>query len=186
MSKLDIRFNAGMVKSWIGKKFEQYKCDAFDFTNSVTQIVGLYIDGRTYALTNIQEPVDYYGSKEDIAIFRIAEAGNNNIKSAFCNIKQIVTPVNGAIEKVKLVNEEQKVKRSEGAEYTVWITRGIIFYVDGREISFEKDNVPFSEEIVIRRGYNLINDFSDEKEFLQDWDEGIVPECHREVIDFSN
>ena len=45
--------------------------------------------------------------------------------------------------------------------------RAIIFFVDGREISFEKDNVPFSEEIIIQRGYDLIEKLSDEKEFLE-------------------
>lgn len=34
-----------------------YKCDAFNFTNSVTQIVGLYIGDEIYLLTNIQEAV---------------------------------------------------------------------------------------------------------------------------------
>ena len=41
--------------------------------------------------------------------------------------------------------------------YEVWLTRAIIFEVGGREISFEKDTVPFSEEITIQRGYNLID-----------------------------
>ena len=42
-----------------------YKCDAFNFTNSVTQIVGLYIGDEIYLLTNIQEAVDYFGFIED-------------------------------------------------------------------------------------------------------------------------
>ena len=50
-----------------------------------------------------------------------------------------------------------------------WLTWGIIFYVDGRAISFEKDSIPFTEEIIIRRGYDLIERFSDEKEFLISW-----------------
>ena len=55
-----------------------------------------------------------------------------------------------------------------------------IFFVDGREISFEKDNVPFSEEIIIQRGYDLIEKLSDEKEFLTSWSESFVPECTRD------
>lgn len=61
MKTLDFRFDASVIQSWIGRNFRKYKCDAFEFTNSVTQIVGLYIGDEVYALTNIQEPVDYYG-----------------------------------------------------------------------------------------------------------------------------
>ena len=61
MKSIDMRFDLKMIQNWIGKLFNKYKCDAFDFTNSVTQIVGLYIGDKVYSLTNIQEPVDYYG-----------------------------------------------------------------------------------------------------------------------------
>ncbi|MBQ6538029.1 MAG: hypothetical protein IJL75_03900, partial [Eubacterium sp.] len=70
-------------------------------------------------------------------------------------------------------------------QYDVWITRGIIFHVGGREISFEKDNVPFSEEIIIQRGYELIDKFSDEKDFLESWDNDIKPECTRQIIEIK-
>lgn len=53
MKTIDMRFDQSIIRSWIGKKFNKYKCDAFDFTNSVTQIVGLYIGDEVFALTNI-------------------------------------------------------------------------------------------------------------------------------------
>lgn len=71
-------------------------------------------------------------------------------------------------------------------DYEVWLTRGIIFSVDGRGISFEKDNVLFSEEIIIRRGYNLLEKFTDVNDFLEGWEKGILAECHREVIEMKN
>ena len=71
-------------------------------------------------------------------------------------------------------------------DYEVWLTRGIIFSVDGREISFEKDNVPFSVEIIIRHGYNLLEKFTDVNDFLEGWEKGILAECHREVIEMKN
>ena len=52
----------------------------------------------------------------------------------------------------------------------------------GREISFEKDTVPFSEEITIQRGYNLIDKISDNDDFLETWDEEYSPAYKREVI----
>ena len=49
MKVIDMRFNTGIIQSWVGKIFVKYKCDAFNFTNSVTQIVGLYIDDEVYS-----------------------------------------------------------------------------------------------------------------------------------------
>ncbi len=61
MKTIDMRFNADMIQEWVGEKFVKYKCDPFNITNSVTQIVGLYIGDDIYSLTNIQEAVDYFG-----------------------------------------------------------------------------------------------------------------------------
>ncbi len=41
-----MRFNADMILEWVGEKFVKYKCDPFNITNCVTQIVGLYIGVR--------------------------------------------------------------------------------------------------------------------------------------------
>ena len=100
-------------------------------------------------------------------------------------IRKISTPIGGRIDYITVVNEHQKVKNLKD-DYEVWLTRGIIFSVDGREISFEKDNVPFSEEIIIRRGYNLLEKFTDVNDFLEGWEKGILAECHREVIEMKN
>ncbi len=183
MNTLDMRFNAKMIRNLIGKEFSQYKCDPFDFTNSVTQIVGIYIGEQVYSLTNIQESVDYFGNTDDIAVCKFTEMEDADIKSAFKDTEMIITPVNGTIEKVLLVNENQKIYKNNEELYNVWLTRAIIFCVNGREISFEKDNVPFSEEIIIQRGYNLMEKLSDEKEFLASWSEGLVPKCVRDIIE---
>ncbi|SDY58779.1 hypothetical protein [Lachnobacterium bovis] len=66
--------------------------------------------------------------------------------------------------------------------YEVWLTRAIIFEVSGREISFEKDTIPFSEEIIIQRGHDLIDKISDNDDFLQEWDEEYSPEYKRDVL----
>lgn len=182
MNTIDMRFNSELIRSLVGKDFHYYKCDAFDFTNSVTQIVGLYIGEKAYALTNVQENVDYFGENDDMAVCRFTETEDKNIKSAFNDTEMIITPINGIIEKVLLVNENQQLFKNGEELYNVWLTRGIIFVVGGREISFEKDSVPFSEELIIQRGYDLIEKFSDEKEFLESWEGGIEPRCMREVV----
>ena len=181
MKAIDMRFDSELIRNLIGKTFIEYRCDAFDFTNSVTQIVGLSIGGNVYALTNVQEYVDYYGNDDDVAVYRLQETGSDGVKSAFKDTELVTTPVNGIIEKVLLVNENQQIFKGGIEQYNVWLTRGIIFFVNGREISFEKDNIPFSEEVIIQRGYNLIDKFSDEKEFLTSWGEEVTPQCHRRI-----
>jgi hypothetical protein len=66
--------------------------------------------------------------------------------------------------------------------YDVWITRGIIFKVDGRELLFEKDTVPFSEEIFIQRGYDLYGKIASSEDFLTGWDEEYEPKVFREEV----
>ena len=185
MNPIDMRFNVNVIKGLIGKTFIKYKCDAFDFTNSVTQIVGIYIGERVFSLTNIQENVDYFGNADDIAICRFTETADDRVKSAFKDTEMITTPVGGTINKILLINENQKLYKNGKELYNVWLTRAMVFFVDGREISFEKDNVPFSEEIIIQRGYDLIEKLSDEKEFLTSWSEGLVPDCKRDILSIA-
>ena len=185
MKTIDMRFDEDILRSFVGKTFSEYKCDPFVFTNSVTQIVGLYIDDKVYSMTNIQESVDYFGDTEDISVCKFKESEKKDIQSAFKDTEMISTPVKGIIEKILLVNEKQQLFKEGEELYSVWLTRGIVFFVNGREISFEKDIVPFSEEIIIRRGYSLLRDFSDEKEFLQSWSEEYEPMCNRQVIEIA-
>ena len=182
MKTIDMRFDCHMVKSMIGQHFQKYRCDPFVFTKSVTQIVGLYIGDEVYKLTNMQETVDYYGVTEDIAVFNMEPSEDGEIKSAFMDVTQIDTPVNGLIDSITLINEHQQVFQNNEQTYDVWLTRGIIFEVDGREISFEKQNIPFSEEIDIQRGYELIKNYSNVNDFSEGWDPGIHAVATREIV----
>lgn len=185
MKKVDVRFDEVLLHKWIGKCFEYYQCDTYDFTNSVTQIVGLFIDKKMYALTDIQEPVDYFGNLEDIAVFKVKRCEGSDVKSAFKNREQIKTPINNSIEKIHLINEHQQLYVESELDYDVWLTRGIIFFVEGREVSFEKDTVPFSEEIIINRGYDLIRKFSGTQDFMGGWEKGMTPVCTRSVVEIK-
>lgn len=185
MKSVDMRFDSDLIQSWIGKKFHQYKCDSFDFTNSVTQIVGLYIGDAVYALTNVQEKVDYFGVTEEMAVAKLSPSEDAMIQSAFKDVEMITTPVNEEITSIKMVNEQQTMAVHGERAYEIWLTRAIIFEVGGREISFEKDIVPFSEEINIQRGYDLVEKLSDHTAFLEGWDGGFTPHNLREVIAFK-
>lgn len=182
MKTIDMRFNADMIQEWVGEKFVKYKCDPFNITNSVTQIVGLYIGDDIYSLTNIQEAVDYFGFIEDMSVSRIMKVEDSAIKSALKDVEMISTSVSEEITSVKIINEKQTMTINGELAYEVWLTRAIIFEMGGREISFEKDTVPFSEEIIIQGGHELIDKISDNDDFLQEWDEEYSPEYKRDVL----
>lgn len=182
MKRIDMRFDSSILKEWIGKEFIKYKCDAFEFTNSVTQIVGLYIGNDIFAITNIQEPVDYYGFTEDIAVGRLSKAKEEDIKSAFKDVEMVSAPIEDNISSITLVNECQRMYKDRELTYEVWLTRAIIIEAGGLEISFEKDTVPFSEEIIIQRGRDLAKKRDDNDDFLQEWDEGYSPEYTRDIV----
>lgn len=182
MKTIDMRFDSNLIQSWIGKKFDKYKCDAFEFTNSVTQIVGLYIGDEVYALTNVQEAVDYFGTTDNMAVAKLSVTVDSMIKSAFKVVEMVSTPVGEVITSVKIVNEQQTIAINGELAHEVWLTRAIIIEVGGREISFEKDTVPFSEEITIQRGYDLIDKIFGNDDFLEAWDEEYSPSYKREVV----
>ena len=187
MKTIDMRFNLDLIKNLIGKCFIKYKCDAFKFTNSVTGTVGIYIDDLVYELRNEQESVDYFGVTDDYAVFNMITSTDNNIKSFFFDTEQINTPIKERISKITVINENQKLYKNSIQTYDVWLTRGIIFHLKEREVCFEKDTVPFSEEIIIRKGYKLIDTFEPNDDFCNDWDEeeGYLGKCSREIIEIK-
>lgn len=182
MKRMDMRFDQNILKKWIGKTFDKYKCDPFIYTNSVTAIVGIFINKEVYKLTNIQTTVDYFGVNDECGVFKLEQTENSDIKSLFYNVEQVETPVSEIIQKITVINENQQIYKNQEQTYDVWLTRCIIFHFSDREISFEKDNIPFSEEIIIQRGYELEKRLSNEKDFLEGWDNEITPQCSRESI----
>lgn len=179
---LDFRLNKSYFKLLIGKCFKKYRCDPFENTNSVTGIVGIYIDNKTFELHNEQKAIQYFDSVDDIAVWGFREVNTNDIHSFFEDTDQIDTPVNEIIRTITLVNEHQKVKISDDI-YEMWITRSIIFHLETEDIYFEKDNTAFSEEIEIKRGHNLVDEFPKKNNFFLDqWVNGIIPSVETEFV----
>ena len=188
MVKIDVTFDEqtmNLFQNFIGKKFEKYKADPFVYSTDVYGIVGLYIDKSVYKLTDFAEVFDYYGAKEDVAVFKLENSIDEEINTFIVNGKMIDCNIENTISKIQIVNENQKVFYKGEQTYDVWVTRGIIFlFADGLELSFEKP-VWFSEEIYIDKGYNLISRFTPEDEFPKHWENGYIAECTRKIIEIK-
>lgn len=183
MTKIqDFRLSESHFNTFIGKCFRKYRCDSFEYTNSVTGVVGIYINDKTFELRNEQESIQYFDSVDDIAVWGFREVTENDIRSFFEDTDQIDTPVDEIVKKITLVNEHQKVKISDDI-YELWITRAIIFHLETKDIYFEKDNTAFSEEIEIKRGHDLANEFPKKNDFfLNQWINGITPSVETEFV----
>ncbi|MBR5937501.1 MAG: hypothetical protein IKZ90_04435 [Clostridiales bacterium] len=183
MKIIDIRLKQSevdMLCSMIGKKLIALRHDEFQFTPTSSQVVEMVTENASYYLYSFTECLDYYGTKEDVAVWSISDDKLPIIdKKAF-----IKTPVNEVVKGITLIQENQRLFENGKQTYDVWVTRGIIFEVGDRQIAFEKD-VWFSEEIVVHRGYELSKQFSPAGDFCEHWDSSVRAECSREEVDLK-
>ncbi len=161
---------------------KKYRCDSFEYTNSITGITGIYIGEKVFELRNEQQSIEYFDSFDDISLWTFKEVQTNDIHSFFEDTEQIDTPIDEIIKRITLVNEHQKVNISDD-KYEMWITRAIVFHLESKEIYFEKDNVAFSEEIEIKRGHDLIKEFPKRNDFfLNQWTKGITSSVETDFV----
>ncbi len=167
-----------ILKSLIGTKLSEIHHDPFIFSNTSSQVVQICASDSTFYLYSFAEPMDYYGAEEDVAIWSLEETQYNVV-----NEKSFIKmPINSTVKKIILVNENQKLFENEQQIYDVWVTRGIIIDLGDYQISFEKA-VWFSEDIIIRKGYNLIKEFSSVDNFINNnWSDNTRAECSRVEI----
>jgi hypothetical protein len=185
MKKFDYRIDEKKLKQYINQEFKKFRCEKFLFTNSVLEVVGLYINDDLLTLNNEEQLVDYFGILEDVPIFSLRTKSNNQEKIAEIEDNMIDRIVNKRIVSITIVNEHQIMIYKTKPKYDVWITRAIIFKLDDlEEICFEKDSVWFSEEIVVNRGHNLINILDGTNKFIEtmEMEEDTTGECYREKI----
>ena len=185
MKIIDVRFSSDEmteIQNMVGKRLVKYKCDPFEFSTSVYGIVGICLEDASYAFTNATEVADYFGDREDVAIFKMQRMPFDKITSLIQGQKMIETPVESIISEILVVNEHQKLFEKDEQIYDVQLTRGVIFkFVDGHELSLEK-NIWFSEDISVEKGYDLIERFTPTEEFAEGWSGDFRGECSREVV----
>ena len=177
-TRIDIKQQA-ILASLIGKTVSTVEHAPFAFTNTVSQVVRINIEGESpifiYCFT---EPMDYYGSEEEVSILSVED-----MEYPFVSKKDFISiPVNQSISAISIVEENQKLSVDEKIEYDVKLTRGIIFCFDQYQIGFEK-SVWFSEDIIVRRGYALEEMFRPTSDICNDthWADGTKMECFRTI-----
>ena len=179
MNRIDIRLkdtDKELLQSFIGTTLQSIEHDEFVFTNSSSQAVRLNVNNQVAYLYSFTESLDYFGSTEDVAVWSVESTEYPMILS-----KSFITmPVQQAITGVSILQEHQMLFDHGTQTYDVWVTRGIIFDLGDHQISFEKP-VWFSEEIIIRKGYDLLNSFRpvDDIENADIWEDGIEMKCER-------
>lgn len=183
MESVNISFKdeeRSLLKSLIGQKLVAVYHDAFVFTNTSSEIVKIETDNTTAFLYSFVEPLEHFGSVEDTAVWTFETVPYPAVDS-----KDFVkTPVQECISKIELIEEKQRLFKGNELAYEIAVTRGIIFTLEsGRQFAFEKA-IWFSEEIIIHRGYNLINEISSSKEFeTRDWAKDYRPQCIRTITE---
>ena len=181
MKTIDIRFTEqekDLLRTLIGKRLQSYQHDEFRFTPTSTQAVQIEMEGDVhYYLYSFVEEQDYFGVKEDVAVWSFGEE-----KLPIIDKKRFIkTPVGDRIKGIHLVQENQRIYENNEQTYNVWLSRGIILDMGENQIAFEKDRW-FSEEIIVHKGYDLIDQFASTDEFGKDWDSNVITECSREII----
>lgn len=147
MSATEIDLLAGMI----GEEFEMYRCDEFVFSPAVYRIVGLYVGGRTFALLNETEELDYFGGVDDVASIGVKEVKPEEIKSHIVDGNLVDNPINQVIEDVIVVTDTEFMSKDGVDLYRYDFTAAIIFVLADRQVVFERD-CWFSEDITIYRG----------------------------------
>lgn len=185
MKQIDLRFSASdmaEIENMIGKKMIKYKCDPFEFSTSVYGIVGIIFEHSAYVFTNRVKVLDYYGSLEEVAVFKMSRIPSTDIYSMVKSQTMIENPIESKISDIFIVNEKQQLFEKGEQTYEVQITRGIIFkFEDNHELSFEK-SIWFSEDIIVEKGYDLIHRFAPTSEFEEGWSGDLQGTCSREIL----
>jgi len=139
-----------------------------------------YGDNLYVAISNQRQDVDYYGEKTTMAVMSVEcadETDDNENAHHFT--------INREIDSIQVINETQKLVNGDECVEQVDLTRAVIVrFTDGVELSFEKQCVPYSEEINVEEGRDLI-ELIDIPEYFLTHFETCQPACSRTVINLK-
>lgn len=184
MNIIDVKLNKKelkLLKSILGKELVSVGHDEFNFVNSSSQVVQINVENEIFYLYSFVESCDYFGSIEDVALWSFEKERYKAV-----DFKTFVEmPIREKVKNIKVIQENQNLYRNGEKIYDVWLTRGLIFDFGDYQLSFEKA-IWFSEDIYIRKGYDLIYKFAPIKEFTgSDWGNDVVAKCSRKILSLS-
>ncbi|MCI6099432.1 MAG: hypothetical protein MR630_05510 [Selenomonas sp.] len=171
-----------LLRSWKGQRLVSIGCDKKPYSHlrlTAWFAAILQIEATPFYLCNFTEPMDYYGAVDDVARMTLAtrrDAIIDDKKDWWQTIH-----VNRTIQDIHLVQEHQELFENGEQTYDVYVTRGILLDFWRLEISFEKA-VWFSEDIDIAIGHDVLKTFAPIKDFEEDWEDGCVGKCSRELV----
>lgn len=180
MKRIDIRLNNDEMRrlqSLIGETLISVEHDAFSYVNASSQVIRINTSIGTLYLYSFAEPLDYYGTTEDVAVWTF-----ESDRYKVVDLKNFVeTPFDQSIKSISLIQENQRLFKNKEQIYDVWLTRGIIIDFGDHQLSFEKASW-LSEDIYIQKGYDLLEKFAPTDVFSEGWDEPYLGTCSREII----
>lgn len=187
MKTIDFRLSEEshiLLKSLIGKELEIVVFD--DLPNAATTaygMVSLVSDGCRYYFSNFLESHEYINRAEDISILKFGEIADTEFEGFLEGRKPITHIINQRIKTIKIVNDNQKLYSNGNPEFNIFNVCGVVIELeDSREVSFEK-SILFSEFIMVKTRYDLINSFASLDEFYEEWSNSkYTAEAKREVV----
>ncbi|MCD8208634.1 MAG: hypothetical protein LUD72_11905 [Bacteroidales bacterium] len=186
--KTDFRFNGetmSLLKSLVGKRVKRVMYRCLGNKEDAYGQVFFEIEGEYFRLSNFTEFLWYMDTIEDVAVFRFERAEPSEVKRAQQGEKMLDVPISRVIEKIHVVNENQRLFKDGALAEEADTVRGLVFvFEDGEEFSAEKSAF-FLEEIYVKFGKGLMDGFEPLDEgFLNGWDEvpGCEPKASREVV----
>lgn len=121
-----------------------------------TQKIDFIRGGKTFALLNETQELDYFGDIDDISVLSIREVDASDIHSHIVNGKLVETPTAQVIEDIVIINDTETMAQSGEVRFKYSFTAAIIFVLPDQYVVFDRDTW-FSEDILIYRRPDAIN-----------------------------
>ncbi|MCD8206471.1 MAG: hypothetical protein LUD72_00885 [Bacteroidales bacterium] len=190
--RTDFRFDAdtlSLLKSLIGKTMSRVLYQCFVGKDNAYGRVFFDIEGVYFRLSNFTESLRYMGTVEDVAVYRFGCVDPSEAEEARQDGKMLDVTVNRVIERIQVVNENQRLFKNGALAEEADVVRGLVFvFEDGEELSAEKSAFFFLEEIYVKFGKGFSDGYEPlEEGFLDGWDEvpGCEPKASREIVTIS-
>lgn len=169
-----------ILKAMIGRRIESISHDGEEF-ESVSGVVQFSMDGRSVCLRSFTDPVDYYGSDEDVVTLEMEDGA---YKYTFPTLHEF--SIGRTISGISVVNYcIHSNGEEDDSEYEYRVTAAIIMTLDdGSQISFERLD-DFIELIVIRNGNNLQEKLRPAESYFGKHDSSWNVTCSVDVIELK-